>query len=489
MYERQCTKCGAKVFVISPHATKVKCENCKKSRKVDYDTDEKVYCRLCKKARKRLDSHIKVDHNITVEQYIKQFPEAPIFAKNTQVRMLKSDDTKRKMSESAKDSWQDDQKRQNRINVILEHPPFQGHHHSEEAKQKIADSVRQTKGELHYLTVERKKQRKLNEKLQLQDYIICPLCLLETNDEVLSRIRLITILHLAKHSYTYEQFQKDFPDCKLSVESIGRYHSETISGENHFNYGKELSNENRQSIAQTLTKTFAELNLEKLQWEQNFDKNDFNEIIEKSKDLIDTDEYIYCKFCRQPFKHLSTHINEHKLTAYMYQQLFPNARLVAKNTAQQTTVKMLQTMIDRYGGQFGHSFGHAGVRKDIGHFVRSSVEANFCRILKLNNIRYEYEPHIFQLEDSEYCAYIPDIRLLDTFKIWPANSYVELKGDIDEKDERKIVLFKEQYKNDAIYLLCSNSHEWSLLKYQYKPLLPLWETSRQNIKITPNLYK
>jgi len=48
MFERKCVKCGNRVFVESKTATKVKCDNCKKSRKVDYDTDDLIYCRICK---------------------------------------------------------------------------------------------------------------------------------------------------------------------------------------------------------------------------------------------------------------------------------------------------------------------------------------------------------------------------------------------------------------------------------------------------------
>ena len=40
----------------------------------------------------------------------------------------------------------------------------------------------------------------------------------------------------------------------------------------------------------------------------------------------------------------------------------------------------------------------SGFRKDLGHSVRSSWEANFSRILKYMKINYEYEKYTFKLK-------------------------------------------------------------------------------------------
>lgn len=46
MFERKCVKCGNRVFVESKTTTKVKCDNCKKSRKVDYLWKSGTYIEL-----------------------------------------------------------------------------------------------------------------------------------------------------------------------------------------------------------------------------------------------------------------------------------------------------------------------------------------------------------------------------------------------------------------------------------------------------------
>lgn len=450
MYERHCVKCGVKVLVSSSNATKVKCDDCKINKKVYFDTDEKVYCRLCNKARKRLDRHIEADHKITVDQYLQQFPNAPLFAKNTQTRMLKDDETKIMMSESAKNSWQDTQKRQNRIDAMLENPSMKGCHHSDETKQKIADSVRKTKGELHYLTVERRKQRKVDEKLQLQDYIICPLCLKETNNEILSRIQLITSSHLTRHNYTTEQFKKEFPGCYVSHDEI------------------------------------------KIMWETNFDIKNYEHLIKNAyaANLIDTNDQVYCRCCLKPFKRISPcHLELHELTVQMYQTLFPNVPLVTDDVITESTIKAAEALLRNRTDFHDGRYGYGGIRKDIGHFVRSMIEANFCRILKLNNIRYKYEPGVFKLNSPIYTAYIPDIELFDNFYIWPNKTYIELKHSKDVVNYEKLNIFTLTYPDKQLHVLIRRSTEWKTLERLYRHLIPLWESGRQNIKITPDLYK
>jgi hypothetical protein len=71
----------------------------------------------------------------------------------------------------------------------------------------------------------------------------------------------------------------------------------------------------------------------------------------------------------------------------------------------------------------GAGRGKGGKRKDIGHYVRSTWEANFCRILLLLKRRYIYEPTCFYLKvDGLDCTYRPD------FLITGRNVYYELKG-------------------------------------------------------------
>lgn len=62
---------------------------------------------------------------------------------------------------------------------------------------------------------------------------------------------------------------------------------------------------------------------------------------------------------------------------------------------------------------------HGLLLPDLDHQVRSSWEANYCRILKHLGIKYEYEPDTFTLPSGR--KYTPDIKLR-------SNLYVEIKG-------------------------------------------------------------
>ncbi len=61
---------------------------------------------------------------------------------------------------------------------------------------------------------------------------------------------------------------------------------------------------------------------------------------------------------------------------------------------------------------FGKPSPHrkGGFREDLGHYVRSSWEADFARILKLHNLNYEYEIKTFPLikRDGKIIHYTPD---------------------------------------------------------------------------------
>lgn len=66
------------------------------------------------------------------------------------------------------------------------------------------------------------------------------------------------------------------------------------------------------------------------------------------------------------------------------------------------------------------SRGRSGFREDLGYFVRSSLEADYARMLISKGVKYEYEPVAIRLANGT--TYTPDFLLLNT------KVYVELKG-------------------------------------------------------------
>lgn len=133
----------------------------------------------------------------------------------------------------------------------------------------------------------------------------------------------------------------------------------------------------------------------------------------------------------------------------------------------------------------GSSFGIQGVRKDIDQNIsfRSTFEANYARYLQYNKIRFEYEPRCFELvkEDRSKTTYRPDFYLSDT------DEYVETKN-YERAGFDKIAALKTQYPDVKLSVLYQHSDEWQMIEEEYSELILLWETSKQNLRKTPELY-
>ena len=67
----------------------------------------------------------------------------------------------------------------------------------------------------------------------------------------------------------------------------------------------------------------------------------------------------------------------------------------------------------------------SGYREDLGHFVRSTWEANFARVLNYLEVKYQYEPKRFQTPYGSYCPdfYIPKWKTFVEIKGYETNSY------------------------------------------------------------------
>lgn len=121
-----------------------------------------------------------------------------------------------------------------------------------------------------------------------------------------------------------------------------------------------------------------------------------------------------------------------------------------------------------------YSKGIGGIRKDIGHYVRSRWEANIARILKQLGIKYQYELEHFKLikPDDSYITYTPD------FKI--GSQYIEVKGWWDIKSITKKDLMKEQYPDIPIYYI--DEIEYRKLEGIYAKRITNWERKTRRPK-------
>lgn len=142
-------------------------------------------------------------------------------------------------------------------------------------------------------------------------------------------------------------------------------------------------------------------------------------------------------------------------------------RIVSEKTRQKQsitrTLKILSgeiTISSKVGS------GKGGFRKDIGHYVRSTYEYIFSKFLKKLNISYEYErKHFRVIVDNEIKSFTPD------FKI--DNNWYEIKNSYNIHDaifKKKVKYFKENYKNEKIYLIIGNNNEnlkdWKIIEEQ-----------------------
>lgn len=102
--------------------------------------------------------------------------------------------------------------------------------------------------------------------------------------------------------------------------------------------------------------------------------------------------------------------------------------------------------------------GRGGYREDLGHYVRSNWEANFARILQLQNKPYEYEPISFSLDETT--TYTPDFKVDDTF--------FEIKGYITETAKKKLSLFQAKYPSVSLVIIGPEEYHRLRLEYSSK---------------------
>jgi hypothetical protein len=104
-----------------------------------------------------------------------------------------------------------------------------------------------------------------------------------------------------------------------------------------------------------------------------------------------------------------------------------------------------------------------GYQMDLGHYTRSSWEKNYCRVLKLLKIPYQYESKVFILiySNGDTHRFTPDIQLSKT-------EWVEIKGQFFENDKIKLQLFREQYPTLHITVVGDKKRYPSLVDVDYK---------------------
>lgn len=139
----------------------------------------------------------------------------------------------------------------------------------------------------------------------------------------------------------------------------------------------------------------------------------------------------------------------------------------------------------------GAGRGICGFRRGLDHYCRSTLEANFARILLLEGIPYEYEPRMFVLPSGG--QYTPDFRLMRPLRDLVPAGWVELKGWRkkdgslpDGVEERAHGV--ERVTGERVFVLTMHDPVWKQLEAEYATRVVLWETPACNLRSYPNIF-
>ena len=122
-----------------------------------------------------------------------------------------------------------------------------------------------------------------------------------------------------------------------------------------------------------------------------------------------------------------------------------------------------------------------GYREDIGIYVRSRWEANYCRFLNFLKaqgklFKWEYEAVTFVFEGIKrgVQSYTPD------FKIWTKKDaepcYVEIKGYMDAKSKTRLKQMRKYYPEIQLVVIAQKGY--TKIKKNFSDLIENWELEK-----------
>jgi hypothetical protein len=200
-----------------------------------------------------------------------------------------------------------------------------------------------------------------------------------------------------------------------------------------------------------------------LPWNNGLTKENSNGLVKMSKTRTAQ--------CVGGIPYLNTPENAAKLKlAYAEGRRKPN--VFSPEQKSQIALKLRQGHLD---GSIKTPHGKGGYRQDLTHYVRSTWEANFSRILNHLNIPYEYEPDVFPLmgEDGSLIdTYTPDFKLKGRYyeikgvfksaSDW-SGVHANFQGNID-----KINLFRAQYPNIKLRIIGKKEYLKLINSFKHK---------------------
>jgi len=105
------------------------------------------------------------------------------------------------------------------------------------------------------------------------------------------------------------------------------------------------------------------------------------------------------------------------------------------------------------------------MRPDVGHYCRSSWEANVARVLAALRLAYEYEPVTFRMGDIHYT---PDFRVEGRY-------WIEVKGWMRDEAAAKIAAFRTAYPAETLVVI--DKPIYDAMTREWACRLPEWESA------------
>jgi hypothetical protein len=123
-----------------------------------------------------------------------------------------------------------------------------------------------------------------------------------------------------------------------------------------------------------------------------------------------------------------------------------------------------------------YSKGNVGFRNDLQHYFRSNWEANVARYLNLIGVKWQYEPKRFFFKEIETApnSYLPDFYLEDL------DTWVEVKGWMDDKSKLKLEYFNEYYPDEFAKLIVIDQKSYTNIQKEFGDFIENWEYKKKN---------
>jgi len=240
------------------------------------------------------------------------------------------------------------------------------------------------------------------------------------------------------------------------------------------------------------------------------------------REVFNYSEKIECKLCGNKYRQITQrHLRiKHGINLDDYKKAFPDSDLMTKNRQEKylsfAHPNKGKTYDEIYGNKEAHikrdkisskqigrpspklaGTGITGTRRDTNTYARSTYEANVDRIFIFEGKKYIDELSSknkrFNMVDGNgvSCSYQPD--RIDVDGLFKKGAYLEIKGYMYPEDWAKIQLFRKQFVNEQLIVICPDENycdvNYKDLKDKYQKNIPLWEGEKQNYKTRPDLYK